>query len=173
MKINNFSTNNFLNLLIKTDFIFLSLNAQKKYLKNNSIISLNILELIKSLNQFIRILQFLNNQKESKLILYTSQILEFEFLKKTLISNYIEIQKSENQFKNIQILENFILNLQNINKSLLLKKYIKNNIFFLSNINTLPSNKQLGFYHIFNDIKELKKLIFLTTLIKNILIKNK
>jgi hypothetical protein len=170
---NTFTSNKFLKLLIKTDFLFLSVNSQKKNLKNNSINSLNILELIKSLNQFIRILQFLNNQKQTKLILYTSQILEFEFFKKTLISNYIEIQKSENQFKNFQILENFILNLQNINRSTLLKRYIKNNIFFLSNINTLNSNKQFGFYHIFNDIKDLKKLIFIATLIKNILIKNK
>jgi hypothetical protein len=170
---NTFTSNKFLKLLINTDFLFLTSTLQKKNLKHNSILSLNILELIKSLNQFIRILQFLNNQKQTKLILYTSQLLEFEFLKKNLISNCIEIKKSENQFKNVQILENFILNLQNINKSTLLKRYIKNNIFFLGNINTLKSNKQLGFYHIFNDIKELKKLIFMATLIKNILINNK
>jgi hypothetical protein len=169
----NNTNNNFLKLLIKTDFLFLSLNLKNQSKNKKSLFSLNILELIKSLNQFIRILQFLNNQTKSKLILYTPQILEFEFFKKTLISNFIEIKKSENQFNILKNVDNFLLNLQNINKPKLLKRYIKNNIFFLSNINTLDSNKQLGFYHIFNDIKELKKLIFIATLIKNILIKNK
>jgi hypothetical protein len=49
------------------------------------------------------------------------------------------------------------------------KKLFRNNFFLVNKINSNIEKESLGYYKIFNDVSDIKKMIFILTLIRNVL----
>lgn len=173
---------NLIKLLISTDLLMLdSYNKSKKlsYI-NNSIslnsnkihtVSLNPLELIKSLKQFIRVLQFLKSQKSKCLHLGTSnkQILELLtlYFKDLPLETKIKVRSSLRKTKYDLNSTNILLLIEeplNNNKNIF-KRLLEENILIINKINTKVEVNNWGTYKIYNDIADFKKLVFIIALI--------
>jgi hypothetical protein len=179
---------NLINSIINSDFFLLrGLNGNKKtnhldkqaFLKSSQrISSLNILELVKTIKQFIRLLQFLKNQNDFCLTLNVENKQNFLILKDFLIdyklTNNIKIYNtfsSRENAKNDDSVEMFLLlgNFFNLTDKRILTRLNSNGIFLISNVNTKITNNNLFCYRIYNDLFDFKKLIFLIVLISQIL----
>jgi len=176
---------NFFYSLINSDFLLLEkknkiksnrfLKSNLKLLNNkkNAFSLLNYFELIKTLKQFIRILQFFKNTKDPLLFLDFNnkqfvKVVDLFFKKHNHILP-IQQKKNEAFFSKstfILFLDKNFLNNKNI-----LKKLVYSNIFVIIQINSFINNLNTGSYKIFNNFNTLKKLIFLMVLIKKIYVK--
>lgn len=177
---------NFFYSLINSDFLLLEkkniikrnrfLKSNLKLLNNkkNSFSVLNYFELIKTLKQFIRILQFFKNTKDPLLLLdfNNKQFLKVAnlFFKKHNFILPVELKKKASLFKRKSP---FILFLDKVflNKKNTLKKLVHSNIFIIIQINSFVNSLNSSSYKIFNSFNTLKKLVFLMVLIKKIYIK--
>lgn len=176
---------NFFYSLINSDFLLLEkknriksnrfLKSNLKLLNNkkNAFSLLNYFELIKTLKQFIRILQFFKNTKDPLLFLdfNNKQFVKVADLFFKKHNNILPIQQKKNEafFSKspfILFLDKDFLNNKNI-----LKKLVYSNIFVIIQINSFVNNLNTGSYKIFNNFNTLKKLIFLMVLIKKIYVK--
>ncbi len=149
-----------------------SVNLQK----NTVFAALNIFLLAKSLKQFIRSLQLLKAKaKSSQLNFYTKNFFIQNLLTKLLInSRFINIQICvENSFialkpkksKNIRVMS-VILDLIFLKN---LEKFPLHDVYLIHKINSIHEKNQYGAYKIFNNLIELKKILFFILLIKNVL----
>lgn len=161
-KINN---TNFIKELIDSDFLILN--------KNKNFEVLNLMELNKELKQFIRLLQFLVDTKFPLYIIVNNKntvnfINSFfeKFSTKIEIIVQTSITKKSKNSGLLLILEEST----SIKNEVLLKKLFRNNFFLVNKMNSKIEKEFLGFYKIFNEINDIKKLVFLLTLIRNILI---
>jgi hypothetical protein len=185
----SFKKKNFLNFfysLINSDFLllekknkiktnrFLKSNLKLLNSKKSSFSLLNFFELIKSLKQFIRILQFFKNTKSPVLLLdfnnkqflkiaglfikQNTSLLPITFKKKTFFFN-------EKSPFGVFLDKNFL------NNKNLVKNLVYSNIFIIIQINSFVNSLNNSSYKIFNSFNTLKKLIFLLVLIKKIYIK--
>ena len=168
--------------IVDSDFLILNKNVNYNFRFLTSRLNLNgirvnyldSLETIKTLKQFIRLLQ--HSQLESKnlihLVLKNKQFVKISesFFKnksfniKTNSSLNIKDFSSENQ---ILILFDYINNNQ-----LILKKLFDKNIFLINKINTKFEQNNWGSYKIFNELDDFKKFIFFIILIELTLNKN-
>jgi hypothetical protein len=140
--------------------------------KNTCLISLNIFELVKSLKQFIRVLQFLKKQDNSTLNIIV-QDKQVSLLLKELLKDYnerivISFGFSYKENVNKEKIEMYLVLESILSKNQLFRHLFNNNIFLISTINPIYEFNNHGIYKIFNDLNDLKKLIFLVSLIKKI-----
>jgi hypothetical protein len=162
--------------LIESDFLLVNKNLNKKsrFLKSNLNINgskinyLDSFETLKTLKQFIRILQYLQNNDKNVIYLVVKnkqfiKIAESFFKNKRFninINDSSNIKKSnlENQFL---ILFDYINN-----NSLLLKKLFDKNIYLVNKVNTKFEQNNWGTYKIFNELDDFKKFLFFIVLIE-------
>lgn len=170
----------FLKSLIYSDFLILNKKIKKNNLINSKVVLLKYIinkssaivldpvEVLKSLKQFIRILQFLKHQKGSKIQLESKNnqvgdIFDSFFEKNsdkiTLVRNS-EVKDLESRFI---ILVDKIVSAQNF------KNLFGANFNLVTNINCVNTNKQDFYsYRIYNELDNVKKLLFLFILIRQV-----
>jgi hypothetical protein len=160
-KINN---TNFVKDLINSDFLILN--------KNENFKVLNLMELNKELKQFIRLLQLLIETKAPLYIIVENKhtanfIIKFfeTFSTKVEILVQTNIIKKSEKAGLLLILEE---SAHSKNESFF-KKLFRNNFFLVNKINSNIEKEFLGYYKIFNDVSDIKKMIFILTLIRNVL----
>ena len=126
--------------------------------------------MIKTLKQFIRILQFFKNTKVPTLFLdfKNKQFLKITdlYIKKNKTILPVEFKNNIFFKKNVSSFILFLDSTSFINNKNTLKKLIYSNIFIISKINSLVETDNSSFYKIFNNFDTLKKLIFLMILFK-------
>lgn len=171
------------NSLIDSDFLLLTdfknpkvnLITKKINFKNNSLLTLDSFSILKTIKQMIRIIKSLqNNPQGSVIYIVLTSNSQFYFLLKTLFNKItskrlqIKVENSLNFKSNFAT--NMILNLDdfsiNSDNFLLFKRLFSKNIFFLYKINSQIELNVLGSYKIYNNILNLKKIIFLIVLLK-------
>jgi len=160
-KLNN---TNFVKELIDSDFLILNRN------KNFEV--LNLMELNKELKQFIRLLQFLADTKSPLYIIvdnkhtvnFVSKFFE-NFSTKAEVIVQTSVMKKNGKSGLLLILEESALS----KNEFLFKSLFRNNIFLVGKMNCKQEKEFLGFYKIFNEVNDIKKLVFILTLIRNVL----
>lgn len=178
MELSNFSllkTENFKQKNLKYINSFIKIQSNENYF---SFLSLDLLQLIKSLKQYIRLIKFLS-LKKNKHIYLCSEFNNFFLIKlllnKLFLTKYTTIQvekqnkvsfakikKDHYDYSKILILLNLSLNSSKNN----LDKLVSNNLFLITEINSNIKTKNDNFYKIFNEISDFKKLIFLMLLLE-------
>ena len=179
------NTNKFLLLksLIDSDFLFLDQTSKKQFrsLKSLSrvdsltIKSLDPLEVIKSVKQFIRILQFLKKQQKSFLHLWIENKQHLDLVDSFLKSSNLSIptsikvtlSKESIPFDVTQML--LVLNQPLNNNKTLFKRLFDKNIFIVNKVNSRLEKNNWGTYKIYNDLNDFKKIIFLLVILDQIL----
>ena len=171
--------------LLKTEnFRYKSLNYLNSFIKiqynenSFSFFLLNILQLIKSLKQYLRIIKFLSLTKKKHIYL-GSEFNSFFFInlllnklaltkhvtlqaEKQNVVNFVKIKKNHYNHSKLLILLNLSLNSNKSN----LDKLISNNLFLINEINSNLKTKSDNFYKIFNEISSYKKVMFLLLLLE-------
>jgi|LauGreSuBDMM15SN_2_FD.fasta_scaffold37019_4 hypothetical protein len=183
LKVTN-NKNLFLKSLIESDFLFLEqkarpqlkvLNSFSKINKNSGWTFIDPVETTKNLKQLIRTLRFLKNQDSNFLhcLVENKQYLDIiqTFLQSVSLATPVSVKDtlptknlSQNTLQ-VLILLNFSLN----NKETFLKRLFDKNIFLINKINSKIEKNNWGTYKIYNDLTDVKKIIFLLVIISNIL----
>lgn len=154
---------NFLKELIDSDFSIVG--------TKNDFILLDLIELNKELKQFVRLLQFLKETNSPlHIVVESNHMVTFVnlFFKDAVTKTRIVVQTSISPICNKTGLLLILEDSSGSNK-FLFKKAFMNNFFLLNKINTKTEKGFFGFYKIFNDITEIKKLTFLLVLIRTVL----
>ena len=171
--------------LIQSEFLLLSASLEQKsknfYLGRKSdmlvddtemTLALEISELVKKLKQFIRILRFLKNEKEDTMVVHSS-VKSIEcfltlFAKKSLLNPSLKLEKYHSTKPSKKVKSVLILGPRKL-KSVTLKRLVEQNILLINQVNSLLEATNTGTYKICNDLVDVKKLIFLMTLINAVL----
>ena len=170
---------NLIQSLILSDFIFLKIKKYQylRHIKSvlflkEKVAILNFLEIVKSLKQLIRLLQFLKTKNSCLYILientfYTTILSTFIKNKKLLnIKVFSSIRKKDLLVKKVQMLLNLT---SNKTKYLnFFNQLVLNNIFLIQSINSKMELKQFGAYKIYNKLDDIKKFLFIVVLISQI-----
>lgn len=146
--------------------------------KSFSFFILEFLHIIKSLKQYTRIVKFLSLKKKKQIYL-SSEFNSFFFikliLKKLLLTkeitlqtekqdkvNFVKVNPSHNKYYKFLVLLNTSLNSSKNN----LDKLFSNNLFLITEINSIIKMKNDSFYKIFNDVSDFKKVMLLLLLLE-------
>ena len=155
---------NFVKDLINSDFLILNKNEKFKVL--------NLMELNKELKQLIRLLQLLLETRAPLYIIvenkHTANFISkfFEaFSTKVDIFVQTSILKKTEKAGLLLVLEESAFS----KSESFLKKLFRNNFFLVNKINSKVEKEFLGYYKIFNDVSDIKKITFILTLIRNVL----
>jgi hypothetical protein len=169
-----------LNSLIESDFLFLknyyflkNINALNVFqLKHKNYVTvLNPLEALKTLKQYIRLIQFFKKQKNPVFNFFVKTRAQ-----KAIINNFILLNKLILKFKTSfkflalkgnQANSQLLLSLQHsLSKNLnLYNTLINEQIFLIQEINSNQEKKNLGLYKMYNNISDYKKLVFLLVIL--------
>lgn len=172
---------NLLRSIVETDFALLSKSLKKNsrsldltvnLRKDKTLRVLDLFELSKNLKQFVRIIHFLRRQDSKNMYVCSSnkQILGIlnKYLEENKDKEFIKVQsnfaKINGKFDSVQSL--LILEEPLISHNNVFKKLFEKNILVVNKINSILENNNYGTYKIYNEILDLKKLIFLIVLIK-------
>ena len=145
--------------------------------KKNSLISLDIIELLKGLKQFIRVLQFIKKNHGCLYINIENKQQSF-LLKQFLAENKLEINIKINSLSSLDTTNSLLFKNKAclilgsdsfMNKEQLFKKINIEKLFLFSKINTNIERNNFGIYKIFNDFFDFKKIVFLLLLINKVL----
>ena len=171
--------------LINSDFLIV--NSSKRKEKNklllqvnfNSFQNLNVLNLLhtnKSLKQFIYFLKKLHDFDNSSIYIWVEDTFITDFLKQIFLKSNpsvkIDIGTTPPLLKQNQNDLRFILILgtpSNYSNKTLLQNLFKNKNFLVTKINYQVEKNYFGYYKIFNDLNDLKKIIFICSIIDQIL----
>jgi len=172
--------------IIESDFALLEQNLVKnsRYFDSrvnltasDTMVSLNLFQLVKSLKQFVRLLQFLKSQKNNHLyiLIENKQYLNFlnQFFNETKLTCPVTIKNSLVLGNNLANMTELLLLLDkplNNNKNLV-KRFLNHQLFLISKVNSTAETNNWSSYKIYNDLADFKKVIFLLSLIRGILIK--
>lgn len=178
--------NTLLKNLLETEFLMLSGRSEKNTKKfetgvrsnfsaNRDTLSLDVFELIKTLKQLTRVLQFLSKQKNKRLTICLPTKNTFSFLelyqKESFLNNLVKLENDLGRVhkynKGVQSL--IVLEEPLKDKASIFKRLIEQNILIVSKINSFKELNHNGTYKIYNDVFDFKKLAFLTTLISSVL----
>ena len=170
---------------IDSDFLFLNKSLKKSNrflihstkLKSGSVSYLNSSETLKSVKQFLRILQFLSS-KDKKTIHIVLKNKQFIKIGETIFdaedSNIFYTVKDSVNLKGQAVEDQLLILFDHVNNnSLLLKKLFDKNIFLINKMNTKTEQNNWGSYKIYNEVDDFKKFIFFLALIQLTLNKNK
>jgi len=165
--------------LLESDFILLnntSFKAQNYVVKEvgmsskQKISTLNVLQLVKSLKQLIRLFQFLKTQKNAGLHIVVANKQHFFLLKEYLLTRplkfKINVQNSALVKKSgdaTQMLFSFEQDYSTGNTRIL-KRLLSENIFLIQKINSKIEVNNWGAYKLYNDSFDFKKIVFLIAL---------
>lgn len=181
LKINNLMFKN----LIESEFLLLStkldlntrnLNTGKEFqgLDKNKPLTLEISALVKTLKQFIRILQFLKKKEKSVMVVCSSTKDIACFL--TLFEKAAMIDPSIRLEENFSTVENYSKKVKSLlllgprkKKPSVLKKLVEEDILIISQVSLDLESSNSGTYKIHNDLTDVKKLVFLMSMINIIL----
>ena len=170
--------------LVVSDFFIVNLPSNKEnfYLeplvraKHQSFNALNLLELVKNIKQFVRILNCLKKITDSGFFIYITDKHFFEWALK-LFHYYkfiykekpLIVLKNELRFPVLGSKSHTLRMLLSSDNGVAEKKAIytllKKNFYFIQQMTTLLDLVCYGFYKIYNDLGDFKKLIFLFSLI--------
>lgn len=163
---------------IQSDFLFLDKKLKKSNrflnysmkVKSNSVSYLSSTETLKSIKQFLRILQFLSS-KDKKLIHIILKNRQFIKIAETVFDtkdlNASFVIKDSINLKNSNVEDQLLILFDHINNnSLLLKKLFDKNIFLINKINTKTEQNNWGSYKVYNELDDFKKFIFFLVLIQ-------
>lgn len=137
--------------------------------------SLDVFELVKTLKQLVRILQFLGQQTNKKLNVCSSTRYIASFLKlyqkEYATKSFITVQENSSDIKNFyKGVQSFIVLEESHNTTIpAIKRLVEENILIISKINSRLESNHNGTYKIHNDLFNYKKLTFLVALINTIL----
>lgn len=143
----------------------------------NNYSSLNILSLNRSLKQFLRSLRFLKDirgKHKKSLTIYSHDQYLCKLLEKLFSSIRSDIdisfQSNFNELRSARKHHRLVILLGvTYIAPKFLRKFLQNDVFLINKINTSTERKTFGTYKIFNNITELKKVIFLFIIVKRIL----
>jgi hypothetical protein len=172
--------------IVESDFILLEQNLVKNsnyfdsrvnLTGSGATVSLNLFQLVKSLKQFVRLLQFLKSQDKNHLhvLVENKQYLNFlnQFFNDTKLNCPITITNSLVLDKNLSGTAGLLLLLDkplNNNKNLF-KRFLNHELFLISKVNSTVETNNWSSYKIYNDLADFKKVIFLISLIRGVLLK--
>jgi hypothetical protein len=165
-----------LNSLIESDFLLFknyyflkNINALNVFnvTNKNYVTILNPLEALKTLKQFIRLIQFFKKRKNPILNFFVQNRAQKSIIHNFILFNKL-ILKFKTSFKFLVLKENkinsqLLLSLnQSLSKNLnLYKTLINEHIFLIQEINPNLNEKNLGLYKMYNSVSDYKKLLFL------------
>ena len=170
--------------LVESDFILLNHSSisQNSYIskqtalsETNKISALNVLQLVKSIKQLIRIFKFLSTQKQACLHVVVSNRQHFFLLKQYLLENPLRVQI--NLQNSLLVKKNgdstqMLLSFEeeySTNSLRILKRLLSENIFITQKVNSKLEANTGGSYKIYNDTFDFKKIIFLIILLEQTL----
>lgn len=177
-----------LNLLIKSlvdsDFLLINYNRNKNNRaidnlsksKTASIASLDPLETIKTLKQFIRLLQYTKKQPASFLhvIVENKQYLELlqlffkDYISKVPVEIKDNFPKTRLPETTTQLL--LLLDVSTVAKEeTFFKRLSDKNIFLINKVNSQVETNNYGTYKIYNNLADFKKIVFLLAIIDQVL----
>ena len=185
----------FIKNLIESDFFLIKSSIKENFSKSiktsitpnefNTIVSLELFQLTKSLKQLIRILQFLNNKKEKHLY-FDVESHQLNLINKMLLElNLDSIFTTRSEFfykkdfklnlKHRKIVRptQLLLTFKSTIPNNFLNRFVENNVFLINTINSINIQKNVGIYKMYNEFSDFKKLIFLIVLINKIIKLNK
>ena len=180
---------NLLKSLINTEFLILQGKPKLKiksvrYNVSNRIdrkidSSLDLFELVKSLKQFVRILQLLKGHEGSKLIVSSTNRSIYSFLKlydkKMMGLEFLDVRlESTRSFGASKSVRGLLLLDESVeNKVMHIQKFLREKILLITALNSMKEGNASGTYKIYNDILDFKKLAFLMTLISSVVANTK
>lgn len=167
----------FLKNIINFDFLFFEAKINSFYYSSNitkvkyniATFQLNLLELLFSLKQFLRLLQFLQKHKKISKIYFWSLESSLSVVFQSVIKDTANIKMLTNFFSGFvnlkQYLNCFLLLNTQISKNNFLN-YLKRNKFnLIQKIDLFNEIYNYSSYKIYNDLNDLKKIIFIGTFI--------
>ena len=140
---------------------------------NSQLFSLDILNLYKEMQQLIRLFNFLKRNRKNRLSVFFEGIHSFSFLAKyfkeyptqikIIFSNYEKLKRNNTRFISS------LLFLMPCSKSIE-KDLIYNKLFLMGLINLdNKTRKRSSLYKIYNEVDTFKKILFIISLLENIL----
>ena len=180
---------NLLKSLINTEFLILQGKPKLKVKKfkhniSNRIdrkidASLDLFELVKSLKQFVRILQLLKGYEKSRLVVSSTNKSIYSFLKLydkkmmdlAFLDVRLECTRSFGVSKSVRSL--LLLDESVENKVTHIQKFLREKILLITALNSMKEGNTSGTYKIYNDVLDFKKLAFLMTLISSVVTNTK
>lgn len=169
-----------LHSILVTDFLFIKNHSSLKntYIlnptqltKRKSFYTLNPLEVIKGIKQYIRIIQVFQNQKYKLILFFLTEVYQRVLIQKFLILNRLTFE--------IKFFLKF-LNLAKTNKKpsllfsftelflkpgALLKSFLSMRLFLVQEFVLFDSHQNLGTYKMVNDFFDYKKILLLLVLL--------
>jgi hypothetical protein len=167
--------------LVNSEFLILSASCKQNDRKldykiisraqNKVESSLDIFELVKSLKQLVRVLQFLKTFKKKQFIICSSNLNVLSFLdlykKELKFSESLILESNYKKVKSLTTLRSLLLleDLPNSEESFS-RNFFEKNILILTKVNAAFERNSYGTYKIYNEMSDYKKLMFLMVLIK-------
>lgn len=156
--------------------------SKKGITKSKSISLLDLPQLVMSLKQLIRILNYLKQYESSTIQIIISNKQHFYliteyFNKKPLNSSISLIFKTGFSYDQVNIKPGLfftiILDSSNLfNRTSILKNLILDSKFLVQKVNCSLDKQNSGVYKIFNELSNIKKILYLSVLIEKTLSKN-
>lgn len=144
------------------------------FIKKKPVLILNLFEILKQIKQTIKILQYLNKKKNSKLEFYGENFFFTSILEKESFINNLKIKDiyfKKNLF-NQKLFFSIIFNLISTKKDVYLKYFSKNSLI-INNLHKTIIKNNFGSYKIHSDfLSDWKKTVFLLLLLKKFYAKN-
>jgi len=176
------------NSILNSDFCFLdSKNSKNHFTKKNIGLSknistsiLNIELLLKSLKQFILLIKFLKSCKNALLQIVVPNKQQYylitEFFKTEKLNSTIKIKiittlnySSSNDSEKINSLTIFFDSFHIINNLNFMKTLNSSSIFLIQKINSKVEKNNYGYYKLYNNFNDIKKVLYFSILIKKLL----
>jgi len=168
--------------LIESDFVLLNKSLAKTngyvfnettVTKTQQISALDVLQILKSVKQMIRLIQFVKKQKNPCLHIVVENKQHFFLLKQYFNDNPItfpinlhnSLLLKKKNMNSTQMLLSFEQD-YSINNTKALKRLLSDNIFLIQKINSKMEFNSWGTYKIFNELFDFKKIIFLIILLE-------
>lgn len=171
--------------LLLSDFLFVNNTSSLKnpfiqnqlLLKKNIVIQLTLIDLLKNLKQFLRLIQYLKKIKNNNLYFCLGNSFRLELLQKvfSIYSLNTNVFLTLDVPENINLIQtnslNFLCHLNDVlleNKNLFKMLTIRH--FFLNQkINLSLNKKDFSSYKIYNDLNDFKKIVFIGIFVSKII----
>jgi hypothetical protein len=156
--------------IINSDFLILDTKSYRhsKFQKKYKILSIN--EVIKNIKEFCRTLKLLNNKSNFQLLIYVENNFNKSILDLLLqnINKDIKIVASTAEISKKLSFSSILIVIGNIEDNKL-KSLLSNNIYLMHIISEQISPIISGTYNMQNSVLNIKKLIFLATILLTII----
>lgn len=170
--------------IISSEFLVLSSTPQQgrrkasrvvsNYLSRKSELGLDLFELVKSIKQFVRVLQFLKKNCKGELVICSSNIETLEFLNlyRSEIDSFEKVRTEldcKRSFGLTSKRRSLLLLEDSLGSQATLNKLFEEKILIVNKLNAILESQNHCTYKMFNDVTNFKKLAFLACLIGSVL----